>query len=268
MPPSRRRLLAAAVAASVPLAGCSRTVSESERPTTPTEAAESDSGVGGSTGEFEYAYLRGNDDRAVAWLPDEERSTTEVRRRPGRLVVDERERADGLQYADVDGADEAAAFVAAADFDAETVYVDQQRVDDCYRLDLCDVEWTTRGFSFSYGRVGLPYDVRCEADADVVEARFVKVPEPLDREELRSVESGIRSKPCRGDRSPTAGSDVPGTDDAGTDGTGTDDAGTTATGNEGAERTGPNESERVESGRDGSRRVGSSRVVADREVER
>lgn len=230
MPPSRRRLLSAVAAASVPLAGCSRTSSESGEPPTPTEAADGDFGVDGTTDEFEYAYLRGEDERALAWLADEDHSRTELPRYPSSLVVDERGRADRLRYADVDGADEVAAFVADTDFDAETVYVDQLFVEDCYRLDLCGVDWTTRKFSFAYGRVGLPYDVRCEADAEVVEARFVRVSEALDRDELRGRESRIRSEACRGDRSPTAGSDVPGTDDAGTNATTSEDGAPTGRG--------------------------------------
>ena len=212
MSPSRRALLSAATAAttSVALAGCSGTSSSESSVESAPEAVD-----GGLGDPPPYAYLRGDTDLALVWRAPDGESRREARRDPRPLVVDSQSRADDLAYADVDGADAVREFVADADFDAETVYVDQREVPSCYRLELCGASWTSTDVDLAYSRVGLAYDVPCEADAEVIEARFLRLPDALSHEDVTSMGSSTGTGGCAGDHVPVAGSEIPG-DDAGT----------------------------------------------------
>lgn len=229
MPPTRRALLSAAAAATAALAGCNRTTT-SPRGTTPTETAGDAPTNPDADGAIEFGYLRGDDDRALAWREREDRSTDDVRRHPGTFVVDGDDRASTLRYADVPGADEVEAFVADTDFETETVLVDQSPVEDCYRLDLCGVSWSTTELDFEYGWVALPWDHPCQRERKVTEARFVRIPEPLEDADVRGRGASYRPEPCRGGPSKVAGADRPGTDPDRTTTTAADEPSTTAGG--------------------------------------
>ncbi|WP_227132984.1 hypothetical protein [Halorubellus salinus] len=209
MSPSRRALLSAATAAttSVALAGCSGTgSSESDVESSP-EAVD-----GGLGDPPPYAYLRVDTDLAAVWRSRDDQSRREARRHPRPLVVDSQSRADDLAYADVDGADAVREFVADTDFDAETVYVDQREVQSCYRLELCGASWTSTDIDLEYSRVGLAYDVPCEADVEVIEARFLRLPDALSHEDVTSMGSSTGTGGCPDDHAPVAGSERPGHD--------------------------------------------------------
>jgi hypothetical protein len=214
MPPSRRALLSAATAAATALAGCSATGtterdSANERP--------SPDG-GGGRDPPPYAYLRRDEPDPVAWFEDEDGGDRSVH--PDRLVLDAADRAESVTYADVDGARAVREFVAGTDFETATVVVDQRAVEACYRLELCSARWSATEVDFDYSRVALAYDVSCEADAKATEARFLRIPDALDRDSLRSFSSRIGRGGCAERHDPVAGSDIPG--HAGTDGTTTD----------------------------------------------
>jgi hypothetical protein len=213
MSPSRRALLSAATAltTSVVLAGCSGTGTSGS-----SDRSSSESIARTLDDPPPYAYLRGNADRAVVWRPSGDQSTREARRYPGPQVLDSQSRADELEYADVDGADDVRAFVDDTDFDAETVYVNQRSVPACYRLELCGASWTSTNVDLAYSRLGLAYDVPCEADAKVIEARFLRLPVALDHESVTSMGASTGTGGCPGEHAPVAGSEIPGHDDAGT----------------------------------------------------
>ncbi|MFC6954481.1 hypothetical protein [Halorubellus litoreus] len=210
MSPSRRALLSAATAAtaSVALAGCSGTGSSESHDESPANPAD-----GGGGDPPPYAYLRVDTDLAAVWRSRGDQSRREARRYPGPHVVDSQSRADDLEYADIDGVDAVREFVADTDFDAETVYVDQREVPSCYRLELCGASWTSTDIDLEYSRVGLAYDVPCEADAKVTEARFLRLPDALSHDDVTSMGSSTGTGGCPGDHEPVAGGEPPGHDD-------------------------------------------------------
>lgn len=215
MPPSRRALLSAATAAATALAGCSGT-GTMERDS----ASDRPAPDGGGGDPPPYAYLRHDEPVALAWFEDDDRSRGDRTRHLDRLVLDSAERVETVTYADVDGAEAVREFVAGTDFETETVLVDQRTVEACYRLELCSVRWSATEVDFDYSRVGLAYDVSCEADAEATEARFLRIPDTLDGDSLSSFGSRIGPGGCAERHDPVAGSEIPG--HAGPDGTTTD----------------------------------------------
>lgn len=156
-----------------------------------------------------YAYLRHDESLELAWVDgDDDERASERRVRP--IVIDSAERADTVQYADVDGADAVREFVAATAFDDASVFVDQRSVEACYRLEICGVRWSETDVDLAYSRVALPYDVPCEADAEAMEARFLRLPDPLDHESMSGVASNIDTGGCPERHQPVAGSETPG----------------------------------------------------------
>lgn len=175
---------------------------------------------GGGDDPPPYAYLRHDEPAAIAWFDGDDRSRGDQSVHLDRLVLDSAERVETVTYADVDGAEAVREFVAETDFETETVLVDQRTVEACYRLELCSVQWSATEVDFDYSRVGLAYDVSCEADAEATEARFLRIPDTLDRDSLSSFGSRIGRGGCPERHAPVAGSDIPG--HAGADGTTTD----------------------------------------------
>jgi hypothetical protein len=205
MSPSRRALLSAAAAAAIPLAGCNTTTSSTDS----SRANDRLDSVGANTEMPPYAYLRHDESLELAWVDgDDDERASERRVRP--LVIDSAERADTVQYADVDGADAVREFVAATAFDEGSVFVDQRSVEACYRLEICGVRWSETDVDLAYSRVALPYDVPCEADAEAMEARFLRLPDPLDHDSVSSVASGTDTGGCPERHRPVAGSETPG----------------------------------------------------------
>ena len=215
MPPSRRALLSAAAAAATALAGCSGTGS------TDSDSANDRSAPVGDGGDPPpYAYLRADGPTELAWFESDDGDRGDRSAHLDRLVVDTEDRAASVEYADVDGAGAVREFVTGTDFETATVVVDQRSVEACYRLELCGVQWSATEVDFDYSRVGLAYDVSCEADAEATEARFLRIPDALDRDSLSSFSSRIGRGGCPERHDPVAGSDLPG--HAGADGTTTD----------------------------------------------
>jgi hypothetical protein len=162
-----------------------------------------------------YAYLRHDEPVELAWFEGDERSRGDRPHHLGRLVLDSEDRAETVAYADIDGAEAVQEFVAATDFETETVFVDQRTIEECYRLELCAVGWSATDVDLAYSRVGLAHDVPCEANAEAIEARFVRIPDTLDHESLSSFSSSIDRGGCPERHEPVAGSDLPGhADDA------------------------------------------------------
>lgn len=98
---------------------------------------------------------------------------------------------------DTDAADsELSAFIAATDFETETLYLETNRVEQCYRLSLCYVSWQDNGIHTSYGRRLSPYDEACTADRKVTETRLIRLPVALSADSISSVGTSIGSARC------------------------------------------------------------------------
>jgi hypothetical protein len=101
-----------------------------------------------------------------------------------------------LSFAAVDGSGDARTFLSATDYDAATVYVEQQRVRECFTYDLCYVRWTDREIDTSYARRYRDPDVACETDAYDVVATLIRIPAAIDPERIRGYSSSTGSGAC------------------------------------------------------------------------
>ncbi|RDI69796.1 hypothetical protein [Halopelagius longus] len=112
--------------------------------------------------------------------------------------VTDAEAADSLSFS-TDGAEVEAAreFLDATDYDAETVYIEQSTVGECYRREFCYVQWSDAEIRTSYVRRYRDADVACEPDANDTVAWFVRVPDTVDPDEIRSYASTYGSGGCR-----------------------------------------------------------------------
>ena len=114
----------------------------------------------------------------------------------GYWFVASSEDAKDLVYADVAGADEARRFVAATDFDEETIFVQQRSVGECYRLELCYVGWSGTEIWTEFGRRYRDADVACEVGAESAVAILVRIPDVIDPERNHGFGFGVRSGGC------------------------------------------------------------------------
>lgn len=180
----RRRLLGA-VGLLVATAGCG-TDRQRDRTSTPTVAADPDRAVetGSVSGDDvpPTLRLRGGTEAPPVRRPPSERR----RRRPfdGRdwdvhsWTLD-RENADAVRVVP-DGRETVEAFLAATDFETETVYVQSMRVLSCYTVTLCSVSWGGDEIETDYGRKLKPYTAACEADTRVYESRLIRIPATVE----------------------------------------------------------------------------------------
>jgi len=206
VPLRRRRLLQVATAATAGLAGCNglESTSGDEEP----EDSEDPPVSPGSASDPSFGLLRASGTRYLAWFSEERPTPTrgDSLGYDRTAVIDSDERADAMRLAEVDGAAEVRRFVAETDFSESAVYVDQVAIADCRRAQLCEISWRSDGIDVEYGTRSLPYDVACEADATQTEARFVRLPAPLSRDEIREYSASLSGGPCRdGGTAPTAG---------------------------------------------------------------
>lgn len=209
MPPlTRRRALQGAAGLLAALAGCpDRTSDSSPTPTVPADRPR----AGGLT-DPAHVVLRHSEGPA-AWFadPDRGQDPTAVESENGRtrgliasdavaetLSVAEGASADATatETAPGDGVAAASDLVAGTDFDSETLFLDQRRVGECYRLELCYVDWTPTEFETQYGRILRDHDVACSADAADSVAVLIRVPAALDPDERASYSSGVHSGSC------------------------------------------------------------------------
>lgn len=196
MVPTRRRLLQCAAGALAGLAGCSAP----DRRSSPTEAA---GGPGGPDGNVdrdpEGVSLRGRDEEAPAWLRPESTDDDASQGPRGsydhRLVADA-ETADRLAFADVDGAEDARAFVEDFDFESSTLLLETGRAGACYRLGLCYVAWTADEVETQYGSYLRDADVDCEAGEHRAVSWLIRIPAPLDPGEVTGHSTGWSRSGC------------------------------------------------------------------------
>lgn len=125
--------------------------------------------------------------------------------------------AAALSLADVEGADDARAFLDATDYGSETVFYQQRPVDECYRRVLCSVSWTLRSIDTEFADVLRPATASCRADGEDYQAVFVRIPTALDPSMVNRYSSGGSrgTGGCRersGDRDARATTATSGTD--------------------------------------------------------
>ncbi|ELZ29931.1 hypothetical protein C474_12881 [Halogeometricum pallidum JCM 14848] len=202
MPSTRRRfLLGAAATLLAGLAGCN-----GEAYGTSTASDESNRFDAGPVPEHHTLRNAGNE--PPVWFADSdaastaERGTVSDRMRETRGFVADEATADRLRFADVDGADAVREFVAATDFENETVYVETESIPECRTLSLCGVSWTDSSIHTDYGLTYRDADVACEADARDGVSTLIRVPEALDPDAVNSYGSGLNSRGCRLRRPP------------------------------------------------------------------
>ncbi|SFP85005.1 hypothetical protein SAMN05216277_11041 [Halolamina pelagica] len=168
--------------------------------------------MSGSTTDPETHLVRVDTDRPPLWLvrSDDDGDRPTASRRDGwrdSIIVDDADRAGRISVADSVDRDAVESFFAATEFDAEAVYVEMGEVRACFRLDLCHLGWSSTGISTDYTRESRPYTDHCEADAWVIEARLIRIPDPLDADEVTSYSSSIGTGVCDRQHAASEGGD-------------------------------------------------------------
>jgi hypothetical protein len=189
MPSSRRDVLRAAAGVLGGLAGCN---AERSPGPTPTPTSEPPGAPTDALTDPPLVRVRKPDSGFVVTRGDTE-STDDHRDR--FFVVGDAETAASLSFAPVDGAATARQFVDDTDFGAESVYVDQRAVPECYRRRLCWIRWTSAEVETSYARVLRDADVACEADAEDFVAVLVRL--PVELLDVSRFHSSSGDGPCR-----------------------------------------------------------------------
>jgi hypothetical protein len=212
VPPTRRALLHGAAGLTTALAGCGGLLDGSGESTRTVPPDERDGGPGsGSATDPERLLLRVDTDRSPIWLAESSGGTggrpTPSRRDRWRdaIIVDESARADRISVAETVDGDRIESFLAATDFDSETVYVEMGAVEECFRLELCQVSWTPTELSTDYTRRSRPYTERCAADGWVIEARLIRIPDAIEADDVNSYSSSIGAGVCDRRRGRAAG---------------------------------------------------------------
>lgn len=199
---TRRALLQGAAALSLGLAGCSGATSSST-----TVTASNRLNADNAVLEPDHVTLRRPEPAPIVWFddelpaspdatPDDDHRITDAE---AGLIADESTAAE-LRFADVDGVDDARAFVDGTDFETETLVLEATRVPECYRLELCGATWSATDYHTYYGRVLRPADVACETDAWDRVAHLIRLPATLDPAEVTGRGSGTSGSGCGGFR--------------------------------------------------------------------
>ncbi|WP_415378805.1 hypothetical protein [Halosimplex sp. TS25] len=212
-PLTRRRALQAAAGLTVGLAGCNDTTAGigRENPPSGTPAVPRRGGDQVAS-DPDYLVLRAEGrDRSEPFLwfahdADELPTDAETARKGNRVsdgliadaaVAETFTVDDDATWSDLsDSPDAVREFVAATDFETETILVDNYAVRACYRLELCHVTWSDDDVGTRYGRYLRDHDVRCEADARDARATVVRLPVALDPDRITGSGTAISSGGC------------------------------------------------------------------------
>jgi hypothetical protein len=202
---SRRRLLQAVTALTAGLAGCGGFSGSTSRSDAVADG-ERDPPDSNSETDPPQLVARAATERPPLRLADPDENGTDEGDPERRLgprddyaVIDSRETADRLTLADgvtVEGNDDLASFLEATAFDEETLYLQTNAVQGCFRLELCWVSWGPREIETDYARTLLPYDEACTVDAQFYESRLIRLPVALDADEVNSYGTSIGSGSC------------------------------------------------------------------------
>jgi hypothetical protein len=172
MLPSRRRFLQCTVGAASVLAGCAA----DDRSPTPTAGAP-------ATVDFETVFVRSRSSEPFVVLDDETTSASAsgdvpFTREPLLTAAD----ADRVSFTrSVDGDDDARAFLDDTDFDRSAVYLAEQRVSACRRLEVSYVTTDGDSFDIEFCSPLRPADVECRVEDTHVVAAFVRFPFGADQ---------------------------------------------------------------------------------------
>jgi hypothetical protein len=169
-----------------------RTASENDGSAAPGTGSESDP---------EAVVTRVNADRQPVWLGNGSRPT-ENRHSRGieSEVIDTASKADRLAVAEDVDRSPIEIFLDETDFETETVYLQNVMIEECFRLTLCQISWTTDKISTDYGRVSRPYDEPCTAGNKVYAVWFIRIPDTVNAEDISSYSSSIGGNSCDGQR--------------------------------------------------------------------
>ncbi|WP_225333302.1 hypothetical protein [Halomicrobium urmianum] len=201
VPFTRRRALHGAAGLVAALAGCSGTgFGESESTRTHARETPADEPGHGSEADPPHVAVRSATDRPPVWFADEDGggrpSVAERHYHGDRTVIDGEDRAGRVRVADGVDTEPVRSFLDETDFESETVYLEVNQVEECFRLELCSIQWQPDEVRTDYGRVLRPYDERCEADAKVYEARLIRIPDALDHEDVNGYGSSVGGGAC------------------------------------------------------------------------
>ncbi|WP_436925903.1 hypothetical protein [Halosimplex amylolyticum] len=214
MPPlTRRRALQGAVGLIAGLAGCNDTITgiNRENPPSGTPAVPRRSGDQVASDPDRLVLRAEGLDRGEPFLwfahdADELPTDAETARKANRvsdgLIADTATAEtftidDDATWSDLsDPPDAVREFVAATDFETETILVDNYPVGACYRLELCHVTWSDDDVETRYGRFLRDHDVPCEADARHAQATVVRLPVALDPDRITGSGTGVGSGHC------------------------------------------------------------------------
>jgi len=202
VPLTRRRLLHGTVGLVAGVAGCNGFQGNGSTRTSSPTASEGGSDTStDSTTSPETARVRVADGRPPIWLADPDRNDgrpapDDHSRHISSLIVDSQSRAERVEIVDVPAAERARSFIASTSFDRETVYIQNHRVRECFRLDLCHVSWHSTTVETDYARILLPYDEQCAADAWAAESWLVRIPTALSEDEVSGYSTSVGSAAC------------------------------------------------------------------------
>jgi hypothetical protein len=147
----------------------------------------------------EQYTLRGPVEKQVVQTPNDESDAEDVQREKRRWrseLVASRDAANALTFGDVDGVDGARAFLDETDFRAETIYLEQVTVGECWDTKLCYVTWGPDRIETDYSRTLRPVDAACSADGEDVVVSLVRIPEPLNPDKVSQHGSSMGGR-CR-----------------------------------------------------------------------
>jgi hypothetical protein len=203
VPPTRRALLHGAAGLTTALAGCSGLLDGSAESTRTAPRDGSDGGPeSGSVTDPETLLLRVDTDRPPIWLAksndeaDGRPTASERDRWRESIVIDDTTRADRLGVVESVDRERVESFLAATDFEVETVYIEMGAVEECFRLDLCHISWTPTEISTDYARRTRSYTERCEVDEFVVEARLIRIPDAVEADDVNGYSSSVGTGAC------------------------------------------------------------------------
>lgn len=201
VPATRRSLLHGVAGLAVTLAGCSGLNGSSEP--TPTENVESapDGPASGSVSDPDLLLLRSDDDRLPIWSGDRSEETPR-RTDPihDSVVVDTPTSADRLSVADSVDRDRLDSFLDGTDFESETLYLQNIRVEECFRLALCQIQWQPDEIRTDYVRRLRPYTEACAVETQVTEARLIRIPAALDADDIGGFGTSVGTGACESGR--------------------------------------------------------------------
>lgn len=200
---TRRRLLQAATALAAGLAGCGRPSGSASQSSETIEAGGPRPGDD-SEEDPPTLLLRADSKRAPLRLadPDREEETPDTVRqeRPSPRIrngiVDSQSQGERITVADGVDSQGVSTFVSETDFDSETLYLETNVVQECFRLDLCWVSWTPNKVRTNYVRRLRPYDEACTDENRVFESRLIRFPVALDADSVNSFASGVGTGQC------------------------------------------------------------------------